>query len=129
MAIDQGTETATRIKQRRTWRINIECAYGTVPSVQAYRELVKINPDKTLDSNESAGAVTRLFTDAIANKDQVTLKSGKVISVADLAEAIPDLIDMWDQADINAEAARLAAEQARMAGDAPSLTAQPENAK
>lgn len=93
---DQGTATITVNRQVRTWRTNIESAYGTVPSVTAFRETLQINEaDQTVLSKVPSGQIQRSFSDAVANGDKVTLSDGTVLSIAQMAEAIPVFIELW----------------------------------
>lgn len=97
MAISLGTESLTVSSQRRTWRIQIECAMGTDYKLQAFRELVRSANGEVL-TKESAGVVQRGLQESIT--DEVTLQSGKKITVAELAEALVAHIEAWEIADL-----------------------------
>lgn len=97
MATDLGTSSVTLSQQRRTWRINIESAIGTIPVLTAHRELVSKVGD-TVIAKDPSGNVTRSLAAVAA--ESITLHDGMVITPAHIAEALVALIERWEAADL-----------------------------
>ena len=93
MAITHEDVTKQIQSETRTWRINIETPRGVVPVITAHRELIK-TADGELIGSSPMPAVERNVGSVIS--ETVTLASGKVVSVADMVEAIPAFIDRWE---------------------------------
>jgi|SRR5947209_9693779 len=118
MAIDQGTETLAIKTQERTWRLTIETPKGGQYVATAYREVVRTTPDGTVISKEPSGMTSRVLSDVQAEVQPFTPAAAGWISGAELAGLLAARADAWRQADLEAEAARLAEERARMAAAA-----------
>lgn len=113
MAIEIGTETISITTQERTWRINIETPFNTVPTVTVYRELVKTDGNNIISRDQNA-AVSQRTADAVTEQKYTAL--GASVTGAQLAALISVAADTWRVEDIAAEKER--AEQMRVQANA-----------
>lgn len=115
MSTPLGSVSLSLSKQVRTWRTNIESAFGQKPVVTAHRQLVGVDSTPKIVTNEGAPTVERVIDSKLLGdtSQQVTLANGTVLTLAEVFEAVPAFIDKWSAEDKkaadDAEAARLQA--------------------
>jgi hypothetical protein len=97
MSISLGSESVTLSKERRTWRVNLECALGTDYTITAFRELVQRVGDTVIAKNQNVGTISRALSAVIA--EEVTLQSGKTLTPAEIAEGLAAFLEAWEVED------------------------------
>ena len=104
MAIDLGAETATYIKQERTWRIEIFLGHGVEPTIIAHREIVRLDPaGNAVSTDRSMGSVQRKLSDVTSVPIDLSAADGPK-----LAAAIDAAADIWSVEDKQASAIEVA---------------------
>jgi hypothetical protein len=126
MAILSDTSRTVELRDEiRSHEVSIRCPKGQAPVVIFQRERNELTPEGEVYRRASAGSVTRTIADAVT-AEVVTLASGKLLSAAEVAEAVALFGDKWHAEDLaaaSAAAARLAAVKAakETATDAPEV--------
>ena len=125
MAIQHDNHRTIQVSdETRTHQVTINAPKGAAPLVHFHRERLEITADGEVLRRVEAQTVGRVMAGALLT-ETVTLADGRVVSVADIAQAIAALGDRWHTEDIaaaaaekaqrEAEAAALAAKQAELA--------------
>lgn len=113
MAMDLGTETAIVTMQERTWRVEIFCEKGDDPTLRAHREVVSIDANgKVISQDRKITMVNRRLSAMAAQSFTV---GGKSYSGAEIAAVIAAVADALRQEDIAAAASAAAAKAAAAA--------------
>lgn len=111
MAI-MGTPTSLTVTpQERSSQVRIDAPFGGDPSVNATREMVRVDASGNLIGRDSAPMLLPRYLSKV-HGDSVAFtpsQSGKITG-AEMAQCIADFIDMWRQQDIDAAAALADAE-------------------
>lgn len=97
MATTPTSESLTITTQERTWRLQIECPFNADYVLQAFRETIR-SVDGEVLSKTDAGQIVRTLSGAA--DDEVTLESGKTITIHEMAEALVKHIEAWRAEDL-----------------------------
>jgi hypothetical protein len=102
MATDLGTRSVSVKTSERTSAFALETRFGQDPRLVIQRERLCVDGGGNVLSATAARTVIRLASRIGA--EQVALASGTVITIAQLAEALPLFFDRWAGEDIKAAA-------------------------
>lgn len=97
MATNETPIQMTLTPIRRTWRTTIDTPKGGPYIVTANRERLLVNNDEIISREENAGIVQRNVADVAA--EQVTLAGGKVLTAAEVTEAVEKFLEKWELED------------------------------
>ena len=83
---------------RRSNKVTVDAPYGSAPVITLSRESIPFKNGAKMAGVETENFILGRNYAAVAT-DQVTMGSGKTLTIAELAEAIGLFGDLWDRQD------------------------------
>ncbi len=100
MAVSKGQKSLQVNVETRTWRVEVFCEKGQVPTVVAHRETVTVDEQGGIVSNVRAPQPVTRTLDKVATQEFTV--GGKKYTVAEIAAVIAEIADAWDDEDQSA---------------------------
>lgn len=105
MAVSKGQKSLQVNVETRTWRVEVFCEKGQVPTVVVHRETITVDEQGAIVSSvRSPQPVTRTLDKVAAQEITV---DGKKYTIAEIAAAIAETADVWDDEDQSAPASEV----------------------